>query len=218
MYDACFRLTCGGLTHNQYNDIRAETGSKNIMISNRLDGTPMAGDSTAVTLHEHVKGTFMKHRSHTYHLWVVFHELFGHGTGMLLRGAKGEACNFDIDNPPISPLSGKPIDTWYKPNETFTGVFKDIATSVDECRAECIGAYLLSEVDLLALCGYPKDGDIKPSDRKYRLAISLAPLTIHQLSTTCISSSQWQECAAWRTTRWMKRYGCTTTSRRHLAY
>ena len=45
----------------------------------------MAGDSLAVRLCEEKPGTFSKHRRHAYYLWVVLHELFGHGTGKLLQ-------------------------------------------------------------------------------------------------------------------------------------
>lgn len=143
------------------------------MISNRLDGIPMAGDSAALTIHEETPGTFVEHRRHAYYLWVVFHELFGHGTGKLLQQFEDGTRNFNLEQPPISPLAGEPIDTWYKPGETFTGVFQDIATSVDECRAECVGAYLMSEKDLLALCGYTDDGPVKPADRMSDLTISV---------------------------------------------
>lgn len=53
------------------------------------------------------------------------------------------------------------------------GGFQDIATSVDECRAECVGAYLMSEEDLLALCGYTDDGPVKPADRTCNLPIGI---------------------------------------------
>ena len=137
------------------------------MISNRLDGTPMAGDSPAVKLCEGKPGTFSKHRSHAYYLWVVLHELFGHGTGKLLQENEDSTSNFSLVNLPVSPLTGEPIDSWYRPGETWTGVFQDIATSIDECRAECIGAYLMSETDLLSLCGYTDHGSISPEDRMF---------------------------------------------------
>jgi dipeptidyl-peptidase-3 len=68
--------------------------------------------------------------------------------------------NFDIHNPPVSPLSGKPITTW-------TGRFGDSATTVDECRAELVGAYLMDDVELLELLGYDDNSKITAADRKY---------------------------------------------------
>ena len=75
--------------------------------------------------------------------------------------------NFDIHNPPISPISGKPIVTWYKPGQTWTGQFGDLATTVDECRAELVGAYLMDDVELLRLFGYDESSEITAEDCRY---------------------------------------------------
>ena len=76
--------------------------------------------------------------------------------------------NFDIHNPPVSPLSGKPITTWYKLGQTWTGQFGDLATTVDECRAELVGAYLMDDVELLELLGYDENSEITAADCKYK--------------------------------------------------
>lgn len=67
--------------------------------------------------------------------------------------------NFDINNPPINPLTGKPIASWYKPGQTWTGQFGDLATTVDECRAELVGAYLMDDTELLGLFGYNENSE-----------------------------------------------------------
>ena len=64
-------------------------------------------------------------------------------------------------------MTNKPIDSWYGPNETWTGVFSAIATSVDECRAECVGAYFMSDMELLALFGYTEHSPITGRDREF---------------------------------------------------
>lgn len=127
------------------------------MISNRIDGSPMAGDTKAAYISEDNAQKFLLHRKQAYYLWVVFHELFGHGTGKFLAETKPGVYNFDQAQPPLNPVTGKPIQSWYKPDQTFTGAFGDIATSVDECRAECVGAILLSNPKLMALCGVTND-------------------------------------------------------------
>ncbi|KAI7459753.1 hypothetical protein KC357_g9116 [Hortaea werneckii] len=161
------------------------------MISNRLDGSPMAGDSLALKVCEEEPGTFSEHRRATYYLWVVFHELFGHGTGKLLQENADSTYNFAAEKLPVSPLTGQPIDSWYKPGETWTGVFQDIATSVDECRAECIGAYLMSETDLLSLCGYTDDGSIRPRDLEYNMYQQLAIAGIRSLENYSAEEESW---------------------------
>ncbi|RMY68891.1 hypothetical protein D0863_06811, partial [Hortaea werneckii] len=176
-----------------YNDIRQGQGSKSIMISNRLDGTPMAGDSLAVNLCEEKPGTFSKHRRHAYYLWVVFHELFGHGTGKLLQENADSTYNFDLEKLPFSPVTGEPIDSWYRPGETWTGVFQDIATIVDECRAECIGAYLMSETDLWSLCGYTDQGSISPEDLEYNIYQQLAIAGIRGLENYSVEGESWSQ-------------------------
>jgi len=100
------------------------------------------------------RAKYLQHYNPTYHLWVVIHEALGHGTGKLLKRDHSGYFNFDATAPPINPVTNKPIDSWYGPDETWTGIFGAIATSVDECRAECIGAYLMSDIELLALFGY----------------------------------------------------------------
>lgn len=44
--------------------------------------------------------------------------------------------NFDINNPSASLLTGNAIESWYKPGHTWTGQFGDLATTINECRAE----------------------------------------------------------------------------------
>jgi dipeptidyl-peptidase-3 len=107
---------------------------------------------------------FLKHREHAFYLWVVFHELLGHGAGKLLVEKHPGDFNFDAKNPPVNPLTGKPTVTWYRPGKTWTGIFGDIATAVDECRAECVGAYLLSDMELLAMFGYTNQTEITGRD------------------------------------------------------
>jgi dipeptidyl-peptidase-3 len=75
--------------------------------------------------------------------------------------------NFDNFHPPINPLTGKSISSWYRPGQTWTGMFGNIATTVDECRAECVGAYLMSDMELLAMLGYNSKTEISGRDRKH---------------------------------------------------
>lgn len=134
------------------------------MITNSMNvGVPKEG-AGATCVHASEAAQFLHHKSKAFHLWVVFHELFGHGTGKLLTEDHPGSFNFDAQNPPIDPLTGKPIDSWYRPGQTWTGLFGDIATSVDECRAECVGAYLMSDLELLALFGFSESTEIRGKD------------------------------------------------------
>jgi dipeptidyl-peptidase III len=107
-----------------------------------------------------------------FYLLVVFHELLGHGTGKLLMEYESGKFNFDIQNPPISLLTQKPIKSWYRPSQTWTGLFGGIAITVDECRAECVSAYLMSDMELLSLFGYTNESEITGSDCEYMYRLS----------------------------------------------
>ena len=51
----------------------------------------------------------------------------GHGCGKLLQETSPGVFNFDVKNPPVSPVTGKPIATWYKPGQTWGSVFGGLA-------------------------------------------------------------------------------------------
>ncbi|KAL3434216.1 peptidase family M49-domain-containing protein [Aspergillus tetrazonus] len=143
----------------QYNDIRQNVGYKNIIFSNRM----LAESHRARGLYmvpESEQEIFKQHRPHAYYIWVVLQELFGHGTGRFLSEISPGNFNFDPNDPPSNPITGDPVKTWYKPGQTWTGVFEDISTTVDECRAELVGAYLFDDPEILALFGYTQQGHI----------------------------------------------------------
>ncbi len=110
--------------------------------------------------------TFQKHKFPAYYIWVVLHELLGHGTGKLLCQFPDGTFNFNHDNPPINHLTGNPIDQWYLPGQSWTGQFADLATTVDECRAELVGAYLMDDKALLALFNFTDSSEITAADCK----------------------------------------------------
>ncbi|KAL4779313.1 peptidase family M49-domain-containing protein [Aspergillus varians] len=160
----CSSIIFPGINLPNYKDIRQNVGYKNIIFSNRM----LAESYRARGLHMVPKSeqeTFKQHRSHAYYIWVVLHEMLGHGTGRFLAETTPGNFNFDPNNPPVNPITGDPVKTWYKPGQTWTGVFEDISTTVDECRAELVGACLLDDPKILALFGYTQQGHIKPDDR-----------------------------------------------------
>lgn len=112
---------------------------------------------------------FKKHKFPAYYWWVVLHELLGHGTGRMMVESIDGKFNFDIKNPPVNPITGEPIMCWYKPGQTWTGQFGDLATTVDECRAELVGAYLMCDPELLELFGFTEASDIRAEDCEWLL-------------------------------------------------
>ena len=147
----------------KYNDIRQEVGFKNVIIANRM-AAESSKAKTPLFLDESEAAAFQDHKFPTYYLWVVLHELLGHGTGKMMSQDAGDAFNFDVENRPVNPLTGKPIECWYRPGQTWTGVFGDLATTIDECRAELVGAYLMDDVELLELFGFTEESQITAAD------------------------------------------------------
>lgn len=122
------------------------------MISNR-QGHDKSSPETSLVGESELE-IFDTHKLPAWRIHVTIHELFGHGTSKLLSEESPGKYNFDITKCPISPLTGEPIDTWYRPGQTWTGVFGSLAKTLEECRADCVGSYLIADKDLLAIFGY----------------------------------------------------------------
>ena len=125
-----------------------------------------------------------------FYIWVVLHELLGHGTSKLLTQYDDGTYNFDIANPPISPLTKKPITTWYKPGQTWTGVFGDLATSLDECRAECVGAYLMDDEKLLRMFNFD-ESKMTPADITHTVYLQVGTAGLRALENYIEDDQKW---------------------------
>ncbi|KAI1407010.1 dipeptidyl peptidase III [Hypoxylon sp. FL1857] len=185
----CSSIIFPGINLPNYNDIRQDVGFKNVIIANR-----MIAESTAMQwpfIDDSEMEVFQKHKYPAYYLWVVLHELLGHGTGKMMIEEPANKFNFDSTNPPINPLDGLPIKTWYKPGQTWTGQFGDLATTLDECRAELVGAYLMDDPELLALFGFTDDSAIRPGDLTFNLYQQLGVDGLRALSNYNTDGMKW---------------------------
>ena len=117
----CSSIIFGGINLPDYDDIRQQHGFKNVMIANRMNAE---NDETHVSPFVKISeaAAYQKHRYAAQHIWLVLHELLGHGTGKLMTEEYGE-LNFNIKSPPINPLNQRPIDSWYRPGQTWTGIY-----------------------------------------------------------------------------------------------
>ncbi|OAQ70564.1 dipeptidyl peptidase III [Pochonia chlamydosporia 170] len=185
----CSSIIFPGINLPNYNDIRQEDGFKNVIIANRMavesqaEQYPFIEDSEAKQ--------FKKRKFPAYYWWVVLHELFGHGTGRMMVESVDGTFNFDVKNPPVNPLTGNPISSWYKPGQTWTGQFGDLATTVDECRAELVGAYLMDDPELLEMLGFTETSDICATDLTYNLYLQLGVDGLRGLSNYNVQSAKW---------------------------
>lgn len=137
---------------------------------------------------------YQKFRDPSFEVQVGIHELLGHGTGKLLQETAPGVYNFDIKSPPISPITNEPVTTYYKPGQTWGSVFGSIASSYEECRAECVAMALCCDFEILRIFGF---GDGKPDmdgeagDVLYIAYLSMARAGIASLELWDPKSRKW---------------------------
>ncbi|KAL2757529.1 hypothetical protein ACRALDRAFT_1028798 [Sodiomyces alcalophilus JCM 7366] len=141
-----------GINIPNYDDIRQTEGFKNVSLGNVLSAK--AANEKIPFISEADLELYQKYREPAFEVQVGLHELTGHGCGKLLQETSPGVYNFDKENPPISPLTGKPVTTWYKPGQTWGSVFGSIAASYEECRAELVAMYLSCEFPVLKVFGF----------------------------------------------------------------
>ncbi|KAL4870643.1 hypothetical protein BDV12DRAFT_184274 [Aspergillus spectabilis] len=141
-----------GINLPNYDDIRQNLGFKNVSLGNVLSAK--APNEPIPFIQEGDQEVYRRCRDPAFEVQVGIHELLGHGTGKLLQETTPGQYNFDKSNPPISPVTGKPVSTWYKPGQTWSSVFGAIASSYEECRAECVAMALSCDFGILEIFGF----------------------------------------------------------------
>jgi dipeptidyl-peptidase-3 len=181
-----------GINIPNYDDIRQNFGFKNVSLGNILSAK--APNEQVPFIKDSDVATYQRYRDPAFEVQVGLHELLGHGCGKLLQETEAGKYNFDFDNKPISPLSGKPISTWYKPGQTWGSVFGTIAASYEECRAECVAMALSCEFPILALFGFG-DGTVdmhsEAGDVLYTAYLQMARAGIAALEFWDPKSRKW---------------------------
>ncbi|KAI4206880.1 MAG: hypothetical protein LQ348_000773 [Seirophora lacunosa] len=141
-----------GINIPNYNDIRQEVGFKNVSLGNVLSAK--APNEPIPFIHPRDLDVYQANRDQAFEVQVGIHELLGHGTGKLLQETEQGKYNFDISNPPLSPVTNKPITTYYKPGQTWSSVFGGFSASYEECRAECVAMALSCDFSILDIFGF----------------------------------------------------------------
>ncbi|KIW06886.1 uncharacterized protein PV09_02560 [Verruconis gallopava] len=140
-----------GINIPNYDDIRQTEGFKNVSLGNVLSAK--APDEKIPFIKDKDLDVYKKYRDIAFEVQVGLHELLGHGCGKLLQETERGKYNFDINNPPVSPLTGKPITTYYRPGQTWGSVFGAVAASYEECRAEAVAMALSCDFSVLQIFG-----------------------------------------------------------------
>ncbi|KAF2460940.1 dipeptidyl peptidase-like protein III [Lineolata rhizophorae] len=148
-----------GINIPNFDSIRQNLGFKNVSLGNVLSAK--GPNEPLPFLKERDIDLYLRCRDPAFEVQVGLHELLGHGCGKLLQETSPGQYNFNIKNPPISPLTGEPVKTWYKPGQTWGSVFGPVAASYEECRAECVAMALSCDFGVLSIFGF---GDGTPRD------------------------------------------------------
>jgi len=181
-----------GINIPNYDKVRQTEGFKNVSLGNVLSAK--APNEPIPFIRPEDDEVYRSQRDPAFEVQVGIHELLGHGCGKLLQETQPGKYNFDVKNPPVSPLTGEPIKTWYKPGQTWGSVFGATAGSYEECRAECVAMALSCDFEILKIFGFG-DGSIdinsKAGDVLYAAYLSMARAGITALEFWDPKSKKW---------------------------
>uniref|UniRef100_A0A9J8BQD4 Dipeptidyl peptidase 3 n=1 Tax=Cyprinus carpio carpio TaxID=630221 RepID=A0A9J8BQD4_CYPCA len=125
-----------GINIPNYDDIRQTEGFKNVSLGNVLAVAYATQKDKLTFLEENDKDLYIK--------WK--------GPSFEVQDDKGK-YNFD-QTAVRNPETGELISSWYKGSETWDSKFSTIASSYEECRAECVGLYLCLNKQVLSIFGH----------------------------------------------------------------
>ncbi|KFY97748.1 hypothetical protein V500_01932 [Pseudogymnoascus sp. VKM F-4518 (FW-2643)] len=167
-----------GLSMPAFCDNWKDYAWKNMVVKNRdqaLGIDELSQGEPAYFIEESEKETYLKHIDQSVTFKIALHEVFGHGTGKLLSETSEGEYNFDIAEPPLNPLTGKPITSWYKIGERTSSVFGDMDMSIEESL------------------GYTDDSAITANDLIYNLYLSFGQLGITALDSYQPEDTKWTQ-------------------------
>jgi dipeptidyl-peptidase-3 len=62
---------------------------------------------------------------------------------------QNEDGTYNFNEKTLIPGTDVVVSSWYKPGETWDITFQEIASTYEECRAECVGLYLCLNNEVL---------------------------------------------------------------------
>lgn len=140
-----------GINIPNYYDIRESIGFKNVSLANIL--AAKAPNEELTFIHPDDVKLYNAWDGRAFELQVANHELLGHGSGKLFKEDEDGKKNFDPEKV-INPLTGKPVTSWYKPGQSPDAVLGEVSSSFEECRAEAVALFLVSQPEILQIFKY----------------------------------------------------------------
>ncbi|RXW15063.1 hypothetical protein EST38_g10793 [Candolleomyces aberdarensis] len=147
-----------GINIPNYYDIRESTGFKNVSLANIL--AAKAPNEELTFIHPDDVELYNAWDGRAFELQVANHELLGHGSGKLFEEYADGTKNFDPEKV-VNPLTGKPVTSWYKPGQTPGSVLGEVSSSMEECRAETVALFLVSNSEILEIFKYVDRKDVE---------------------------------------------------------
>lgn len=123
-----------GINIPNYDDIRGDLGFKNVFLANNVVTPKKRPQYLSEADGQLVVDLFHQVSFHS----VSYHELLGHGCGKLFTEKDG---HYNFDRNVINPLTGKPVESWFVGNETWSTKFKALTNPYEECRADSVALY-----------------------------------------------------------------------------
>ncbi|KAL1306715.1 hypothetical protein AAFC00_005382 [Neodothiora populina] len=181
-----------GINIPNYDSIRQSEGFKNVSLGNVLSAKPP--NEKVPFIKDADLDLYNRYSTQAFEVQVGLHELLGHGCGKLLQETEPGVYNFDIENPPMNPITGDKITSWYKPGETWGTVFGGLGPSYEECRAECVAMSLCPDWSILKIFGFgngEEDINGEAGDILYVAYLSMARAGVAALQFYDVASSKW---------------------------
>eukprot|EP00592_Proboscia_alata_P014963 CAMPEP_0194395418 /NCGR_PEP_ID=MMETSP0174-20130528/124414_1 /TAXON_ID=216777 /ORGANISM="Proboscia alata, Strain PI-D3" /LENGTH=868 /DNA_ID=CAMNT_0039191355 /DNA_START=112 /DNA_END=2719 /DNA_ORIENTATION=+ len=171
-----------GINIPNYDDLRQDVGFKNVSLGNVLSASYGSGEKPVTFVAHDDQVLFKKFKGDSFEVQVGIHELLGHGSGKLYHKDTTETQSL-LDSKLLHPLTQQPITgPFYQPGSTWDTTFGKLASSYEECRAECCGLYLCLEQRVLSVFGHEPQTHASSSVSSSSSSTSTTPDDIHDVS------------------------------------
>jgi len=157
-----------GINIPNYYEIRESDGFKNVSLANVLGAK---SPDEFPFIHPSDLALYKAWETKSFEVQVANHELLGHGSGKLFKEAADGKKNFDPEKV-INPLTGKSVSSWYKPGQTPGSILGEVSSSMEECRAEAVALFLISNTEILKVFDITDKKDV--DDIQYITFLSMA--------------------------------------------